>query len=279
MSEESVLFDASGDGPRSRADGEPVEARLDGFAQLAKESTQLAGKLRTNLNSLAESARVGGVASAQSQIKRIAAGVADLKAQIDRLAEDERSLGLRGGGAHVSDLADEIQSALIKKGVNVAEGHKPYWLAYPAWFKVERTAKGVVEVVLNGDRLDTVRPSVVADIVAEAVTEKFDAKQFADLLLSVRQLLRRAGASGKTILLDDIYDVLALEPGRRVARRKEFSKGSFYYSVHRLAEEFDQLPQAIIDFPAANRSEYIFFSSRGEDRKYLTVDFTDGGLH
>ena len=109
------------------------------------------------------------------------------------------------------------------------------------------------------------------------MTEKFDAKQFADLLLSVRQLLRRAGASGKTVLLEDVYDVLALEPGRRVTRRKEFSKGGFYYSVHRLAEEFDQLPQAIMDFPSANKSEYIFFGSRGQDRKYLTVDFTDGG--
>jgi hypothetical protein len=279
VSEESVLFDTSRNGSRSRADGQPVEGRLDGFAQRAKESTQLAGKLRTTLNSLAEGARLGGVANAESQITRLAACVDDLKARIDRLAEDERSLGLRGGGARVSDLTDEIRSALTKKGVNVAEGPKPYWLAYPAWFKVEQTAKGVVEVVLNGDRLDTVRPSVVADRVAEAVTEKFDAKQFADLLLSVRQLFRRAGASGKAILLEDMYDVLALEPGRRVARRKEFSKGRFYYSVHRLAEEFDQLPQVIMDFPAANRSEYIFFNSRGEDRKYLTVDFSDGGLH
>jgi hypothetical protein len=279
VSEESGLFDTSGNGSPSHANGVSVEGRLDGFAELAKESTQLASKLRTNLNSLTESARSGGVAGAHSQITRLATGVADLKALTDRLADDERSLGLRGAGARASDLADEIQSALIKKGVNVAEGPKPYWLAYPAWFKVERTAKGFVEVVLNGDRLNTVRPSVVADRVVEALSEKFDAKQFADLLLSVRQLFRRAGASGRTLLLEDVYDVLALEPGRRVARRKEFSKGSFYYSVHRLAEEFDQLPAATMDFPTTNRSEYIFFNGRGEDRKYLTVDFTDGGLH
>lgn len=279
MSEESVLFDTSGNGSRSPADGVPVEGRLDRFAELAKESTQLAGKLRTNLSALTESARSGGVGSAESQITRLAASVSALKTLVDRLAEDERSLGLRGGGARVSDLAGEIQSALIKKGVNVGEGPKPYWLAYPAWFKVERTAKGVVEVVLNGERLDTVRPSVVADRVAEAVSEKFDAKQFADLLLSVRQLFRRAGASGGTLLLEDVYEVLALEPGRRAPRRKEFSKGSFYYSVHRWAEEFDHLPDAILDFPSANRSEHIFFNSRGEDRKYLTVNFADGGSH
>jgi hypothetical protein len=278
VSEESDLFDVSGNGSRSQEDV-PIEGRLDGFAELAKEATQLAGKLRTNLNSLTESARLGGLAGVQSQITRLGTGVADLKAFVDRVADEEQSLGLRGTGARVSDLADEIQSALIKKGVNVVKGPRPYWLAYPAWFKVQRATKGHVEVVLNGDRLETVRPSLVADRVAEAVSEKFDAKQFADLLLTVRQLFRRAGASGGTLLLEDVYDVLALEPGRRAARRKEFSNGSFYYSVHRLAEEFDQLPDAVMDFPAANRSEHIFFNRRGEDRKYLTVDFMDGGSH
>jgi hypothetical protein len=277
VSEDTGLFDTSGYGPRESGDDQPVEARLDGFAQLAKESTQLVGKLRTNLNSLAEGARLGSVANAQAQITRLAATADDLKNSIDRLAKGEESLGLRSGHARASDLADEIRSALTMRGVEVVKGPKPYLLAYPAWFKVQSNAKNVVEVVLNGDRLDTVRPSAVADRIAETVTEKFDAKQFADLLLSVRQLFRKAGASGKTVLLEDIYDVLALEPGRRVARRKEFSKGGFYYSVHRLAEEFDRQPPAIMDFPSSDRSEYIFFGSRGHDRRYRTVDFADGG--
>lgn len=275
MSEEA-LFDASVRDQSQRVDAVPVERRMDSVAELAKESSQLAGKLRTNLNSLAENARLGGVANAQAQVTRAAASLAELTSLIDRLAQAEQAMGLRGVEARPSEYAGELQSALIARGIRVVRGPDPYWLAYPAWFKIERTSKGVVDVVLNGDRVDSLRPSVVADKVAEVVTEKFDAKRFTELLLNVRQLLRRAGAVGSTLALEDVYDVLAMEPGGRVARRKEFSRASFYYSVHRLAEELDTKPDAIMYFPSANRSDAIFFDSRGNSRKYLTVNFVDG---
>ncbi|MGO9733516.1 hypothetical protein [Mycobacterium sp.] len=279
MSEEAALFDASLGGSAKRVDGLPVECRLERFADLAKESTQLAGKIRTNLSCLADSARLGGVANAHSQVDRLTTGVAELKALVDRLAIDEQSLGLRGVEARLPDYADELHSALVERGVTVVKGPDPYWLAYPAWFKVERSAKGNVEVVLNGDRLDTLRPSLVADRVAEAIEEKFDAKQFTGLLVSVRQLFRRAGAAAATLPLEDVYEVLALEPGGRVSRRKDFSKATFYYSVHRLAEELDQMPDANLTFPAANRSNYMFFNRRGEGRRYLTVNFAGGAIN
>lgn len=277
MSEESALFEASLPSPVVAPDDVPVERRLDGFAELAKDATQLAGRLRTNLNSLAEGARLGTVANAQVQIARAATSVAELTSLVERLAEAEQVLGLRGVDARPSAYEEELESALLKRGVKVVKGPDPYWLVHPAWFKIERTSKGVVNVVLNGEGLDSLRPSVVADKIAEAVSEKFDPKPFTELLLSVRQLLRRAGAVGSTLALEDIYDVLAMEPGKRMARRKEFSRAAFYYAVHRLAEEFETKPDAIMDFPNANRSDAIFFDSRGNSRKYLTVNFTDGG--
>ncbi len=276
MSEESVLFDTVDGEAKPHTDGVPIEALLDRFADLAKESTQLATKLRTSISTLADSARLGAVSTAQSRITGASGSLADLKILLDRLAADEATLGLRGERPRISDLTDEISSELAKRGVNVAEGPRPYLLAYPAWFKIQRGTKGVVEIVVNGDRLDTVRPSAVADRIAEIVNEKFEPTKFADLLISVRELLRRAGVAGKTVALENVYDVLTIEPGRRVAR-KDFSRGSFYYSVHRLAERFDALPQAPMDFPPANRPDNIFFSRSGVDRKYLTVEFSEGG--
>ncbi|MFC7673269.1 hypothetical protein ACFQWH_09325 [Mycolicibacterium sp. GCM10028919] len=265
------------EGPSSRREDEvPLERRLDGFADLAKESTQLAGKLRTNLNSVATGAKLGVVANAHAQLTRAKSNVTELATLIDRLELAEQTLGLRGAEARPSHLADELDQELAKRGVEVVRGPAPYRLAYPAWFKVERTPKGVVDVVLNGERLDSLRPSAAADEIAEAVSEKFKAEQFTELLLNVRQLLRRAGAPGSALALNDIYEILVMEPGRGAPRRKEFSRGAFYYSVHRLAEDLDTKPDAIVDFPNADRSEAIFFDRRGNSRKYLTVNFTDG---
>ena len=272
-----MLLDATESGDESRARRAPVERRMDDFAELAKESAQLATKVRATLDSIADSARRGDVMSADSQLARAAASAADLTASVDRLAQAERHLELRGERANLADYVEELRSELTRRGIRVDRGPDPYWLAYPAWFKVERSVKGAMTVVLNGDRLDSLKPSVVADNIHESVSEKFDPKPFTELLISVRRLLQRAGVPGQTLGLDDIYGILTVEPAKRGTRRKDFSRAAFYYSVHRLAEHFDTKPDAPIDFPDANRSDVIFFDSRGNSRKYLTITFTDGG--
>lgn len=270
MTEDSGLFEAPISNPLS-ADKRSFEQRLDGFAEVAKEATQIAGKLRLGLNKLAENARLGSIASARAQVSKLSDSMAELSSHVDRLAE--QSLGFGGRGWPVSDYMRELEPELVKRGIKVTKGPEPYWLAYPSWFKIEHDAKGSLGVTLNGERLDSIRPTTVAAKIAEAVGEKFQAKQFTELLTRVRDLLRRAGASGATVSLEDVYEVLAIEPGRRMTRSKEFSKEAFYYSVHRLAEEIEGAARPALSFPPANRPDVIFFRRDGESRKYLTVEF------
>jgi hypothetical protein len=275
---ESGLFAAPAVPYPAHSRASTVEERLDSLADLAKEATQLAGRVRTNLESVTKSAVAGKVGSAQSQIQKLSEAVAELSAKAEALAGAECSLGLRGEQASIVDFERELESQLIKKGVTVTKGPDPYWLVYPAWFKVERNKKGSVEIILNGDRVDSLRPSEVAARVAEVVNEKFQPKKFADVLVAVRQLLRRAGAANSTLALDDVYEVLALDGGLSTARKKDFTKADFYYSVHRLAEELEQSSSPALGFPGANRSESMFFTKDGESRKYLTVEFAGAGI-
>jgi hypothetical protein len=268
------LFDRDEVAPITR--GESVEERLDAFADVAKSSTQIATKIRTALNSLAESAKRGNLSSAQSQIQRACASVAELSSALAQLAEREESLGLRGRGASVDSYVEELTAALTKRKVQVLRGPEPYWLAYPGWFKVDRNTKGGIDLVVNGDKVDALRPSIAADIIRDSVTEQFQPKQVDTQLREVRRLLRRMGAPAETVALDDIYEVLAMEPQKRAARRKDFSRAAFYYSVHRLAESLDGGGQSGMYFPPSNRSDVLFFTRDGESRKYLTVEFTDG---
>jgi hypothetical protein len=272
--EVSGLFDApAADRSPSERTAETVEQRLDDFAERAKEATQLAGKVRASLNVIAKNAQDGRVFAAAGQLARLSDALMGLSAAVDRLNVSERSSGLRGPQGIEAGYARELQTELLKKGIEVRRGPDPYWLAYPAWFKVERNSKGLIEVILNGDKLDSVRPAVVAGLVADAVNEKFNVKQFCELLDKVWQLLRTAGSMSSSVSLDVIYDVLALEPGRRAAGRKDFTKAAFYYSVHRLAEELDLRTDSATRFPPANRTDMMFFTKGGEARKYLVVDF------
>ena len=272
MTEHSGLFDAPSEPPSAtKADTSSLEQRLDGFADAAKAATQLAGKLRLSLNRLAENARLGSVAVAEGQVGRLSESVAELSALLAGVTEQARELAPRT--MSVSDYMGELEPELVRRGVKATKGPEPYWLAYPAWFKIERDVKGSLEIILNGERLDSIRPTAVATAIAAAVSEKFQAKQFTELLISIRDLFRRAGASGATLRLDDVFEVLATGPGRRSARGGEFSKAAFYYSVHRLAEEMDRTPRPAFSFPPANRTDAIFFTKDGDSRKYLTVDF------
>lgn len=274
MTEDSGLFDAPIDRPLS-ADKRSFEQRLDGFAEVAKEATQIAGKLRLGLNKLAENARLGSIASAHTQVSKLSDSMAELSSLVDRLAE--QSLGFGGRGWAISDYMRELEPELVKRGIKVTKGPEPYWLAYPSWFKIEHDAKGSLGVTLNGERLDSIRPTTVAAKIAEVAGEKFQAKQFTELLMRVRDLLRRAGASGATLMLEDIYGVLAIEPGTRAARSRGFSRESFYYSVHRLADAVEGTAKPVMRFPRADRSDILFFTKDGESRRYLTVDFAGAG--
>ena len=277
MPDESGLFDAptaglaNTTGERSDKTGGSIEKRLDELAEAAKEATGLAGKLRLGLNRITENARSGSVAGAGNQLVKLSESLAALAATVDGLVE--RVDGLRTDDAGVVAYIEELRAALFEKNVEVAKGPEPYWLAYPAWFMVERDSKGVIAVTLNGERLETTRPTAVAAAIAEVVVQKFQWKPFAELLTSVRQLLRRAGAEGNALRLDDIYEVFAMEPGRKSTRSKELSKAAFYFSVHRLSEELARNPGPALRFPPSDRSEFIFFTKDGESRRYLTVEF------
>ena len=60
---DSGLFDESVGRPGTATDGKPIEIRLDGLADAAKQATQLAGKLRLGLNEVTENAQTGNVAN------------------------------------------------------------------------------------------------------------------------------------------------------------------------------------------------------------------------
>lgn len=274
---ESGLFAESAVSSAEDLRGSSVEQRLNDLADLAKESTQLAAKVRTALDSITKGALAGKVGNAQVQIQKVAEAIAELSAKGEGLMDAESSLGLRGEHASITAYERELESQLTSKGIAVTKGPHPYWLVYPAWFKVERNKKGSVEVILNGNKVDSLRPSEVAARVADVVNEKFQPKKFADLLVAVRQLLRRAGAANSTLALDDVYEVLALDGGLGAARKKDFTKADFYYSVHRLAEDLEQSSSPALVFPGANRSDSMFFTKHGEGRKYLTVEFLGSG--
>lgn len=253
-----------------------VEARLDALAESAKAATQLAGKIRTTLNTLATNAQAGNVSTVPGQVVRLADALSGLSEAIERVRTAEELAGVRGESVDIGAYAQELQRELTKKGVEITRGPEPYWLAYPAWIKIDRSPKGSIQVTLNGDKLDSVRPSVVAGSVADVVQGKFNAKQFAELLDDVRQVLRRAGATDSSLRLDDIYSVLAMGPGAR-SSRKEFTRGEFYYSVHRLAEQFEGVSGPRMTFPRSDRSDVVFFDRSGESRRYLTVEFLNSG--
>jgi hypothetical protein len=277
LSDESGLFNAPAEGlakttgDRSGIPGVSVEKRLDDFAEAAKEATQLAGKLRLGLNRLSENARSGNVGTARGQLGKLSESLAALTANVEGLAEHVE--GLRTGTPGVAAFVEELRAALIEKNIEVTKGPEPYWLAYPAWFTVEQDSKGLIAVTLNGERLDSARPTAVAAAIAAVVNEKFQWKPFAELLISVRQLLRRAGAAGASLRLDDVYEVFAMEPGRKSARSKELSRAAFYFAVHRLSEELARNPGPALRFPPSDRSEFIFFTKDRESRRYLTVEF------
>lgn len=254
-----------------------MEKRLDDLAGIAKDATQVATKIRTGLNSLAENALSGRIGTAAGQLGRVSDSINALSEIIERLKVVE---GAASGGEirDGEDLAREIVDLLTTRGIAVSKGPEPYWLAYPSWFTIAHSSKGRLEVVLNGDRLDSVRPSVVADAVVASVNEKFSAKQFTAVLTKIRQLLRRAGASSSSIGLDDIYEILSEDGSGKGHQRGGITKGEFYHSVHRLAEEMDRVAEPSFRFPPANRTDMVFFTEEGESRKYLLVEYLDRGL-
>lgn len=268
---DSGLFDEPGGGQLTTSGGTPIEPRLDSLADAAKQATQLAGKIRLGLTKVAEGAQTGDVANVQGQLGRLAESVNELSALINGISQ--YSSGFQFGAVQMKEYFEEVQSELSKRGVTVTKGAEPYWLVYPAWFKIESGSKGSLEVVLNGERIDSIRPTVVASTIADAVNGKFNAKQFKDLLFSVRDVIRRAGAPANSLALDDVYEVLNMGSGRRSARTAGFSKAAFYYAVHRLAESADSTPGPPLSFPSADYDAPIFFSRDGEGRKYMTVQF------
>lgn len=268
---DSGLFDEPVGHPLTASDGKSIEVRLDGLADAAKQATQLAGKLRLGLNQVAENAQTGNVANVQGRIERLADSVTELSSLI--IGISKQTACLQASAVSMSDYIRDVQSELAKRRVTVMKGPEPYWLAYPAWFKIEASSKGALEVILNGERIESIRPSVVAETIAGAVNAKFNAKQFKELLLNVRDLIRRAGAPAAALSLDDIYEVLTMGSGSRSTRSEGFSKPDFYYSVHRLAESADSVPGAPLGFPPADYNAAIFFTKEGEGRKYMTVQF------
>src|SRR5688500_17673126 len=93
--------------------GSTVEQRLDNLAELAKEATQLAGRVRTNLDSVAKGAAAGSVGNAEAQIRKISEAIAQLSVNAEALAEAEGSLGLRGEQASLTEFERELESELI----------------------------------------------------------------------------------------------------------------------------------------------------------------------
>lgn len=255
-----------------------MEQRLDELAGIAKEATQLATKIRAGLNALAENALSGRTGTASGQLNRVSESIKELTEFVERLKVVESTASAIDSRDAGDKLAREVVELLNARGVTVTRGPEPYWLAYPTWFTVGRSSKGQLEVVLNGDKLDSVRPSVVADAVAAAVNEKFNVKQFAAALTKIRLVLRRAGGASNSIALDDIYEILSEDGSGKGSQRGGLSKGAFLFSVHRLAEAMDQLSEPSLRFPPANRTDMVFFSKEGESRKYLSVDFLDRSI-
>ena len=269
--EPSGLFGTPSVDPAAGSGGTSVEQRLDGLLEAAKQAGQLAGKLRTALSRVEENAKTGGII-AMGRIDRVSESVAELSSLVSQVAS--QAADLQSGGPSAFDYMSELGPELVKRGVKVTKGPEPYWLVYPAWFQIGHDSKGALEVTLNGDRLEFIRPSAVAAKIAEVVNEKFNAEQFRETLVSVRDVIRRAGAHGATLGLDDVYEVLNMGSGRRSARSGDLSKAAFYYSVHRLAEGIGQKSGLSLRFPPANYKAEIFFTKEGESRKYLTVDFS-----
>ncbi|WP_431235133.1 hypothetical protein ACQ856_11810 [Mycolicibacterium psychrotolerans] len=270
---EAGLFETSEAAPPPTSVGSSVEQRMDVLTDAARSSAHLAGNIRTMLNALGEGASRGSLSSASSQIKRAAESVSELSAALVQLRVLAETIGVDGAGASVDRYTEELVAALAKRGIAVDARQAPYCLVYPAWFKVGPNKKGFIDVIVNGDPLDTLRPSIVADIIHSTVSEPFEPTQFADLLQQVRKLLQKTGAPGQSINLDVVYDLLALQPSaKKGPRRRAFTKAEFLYSVHRLAEA-DGPASSQLYFPPANRPDNLFFTRDGDNRRYLMVEF------
>jgi hypothetical protein len=270
LGDDSGLFEPAGVEPSAAESAGGVGRSLDAFSEAAKSATALATKLRTTLNALAENTKQGKVSSVKSQLGRASETVDELATALSTLAAEESALGTSGSRVRPAAYIDELVAALSQRGITARRGPEPYWLVYPAWFQVRRTDKDVLEVLLNGTKIDTVHPEYVADRIAACVGEKFDPKKFADGLQQTRTLLRRVGAHASSIALDDLYDVYQ---GKKASAAKEFTRADFHYSVHRLAEALEQQHAAALSFPPSNKSDILFFTQHGEGRKYLMVDF------
>jgi hypothetical protein len=246
--------------------------QLDKFAESSKSCMALATKARSALNTLTEDARLGKTSSTRNQVGRASRLVNELAIALAELADEEQTLRVSGSRSGIANYVSEVCAALASRGVEAVRGPEPYWLVYPASFKIEPSSNGGVEVVLNGRRLDTVRPTLVADEIKASVDDKFDAKKFREALEKIRLLLRRLGATTRSALLDDVYELYKANGGRRA----EFTKSDFYYAVHRLAETVEDRSDAQIYFPPSDRSEnFLFFTRHGDGRRYLTIEFRE----
>lgn len=270
---DSGSFETPGAVAQGNAAPPGVGPGLEALGDAAKVATSLAVKLRTTLSALADNVKSGKVSSAPSLLQRASEYADELTFSVSALTAEFELLGTNGTRVEPAAYVDELNSALARRGLEVKQGPEPYWLVYPAWFQVRRNDKDVLEVIVNGSKLDTVHPEHVADQIQACVADKFDAKKFADGLHQTRILLRRMGAVASSMALDDLYEVYQ---GRRNGTSKEFAKSDFYYAVHRLAEALEQTPGASLSFPLSSRSEILFFTRHGEGRKYLMADFSGG---
>jgi len=278
VANEDGLFDkaVTESPPDLHLQGLTVEARIDKLLELAKSSAQVAAKIRADLDAVVEHAKEGRIAPIGNLMGRVSQGSEQLSQSLTALAGERRCLTV-GDDRAIRAYCNELVSALETRGVVVTEGTYPYWLVYPAWFKVEQDAKGEIAVYLNGDLVETIRPSRVAELIAQKVNEDFRAKDFAGLIRRIRDIMRHTGSSVDTMMLDDIFQLITLQPPRRGSRKGDLTNADFYYMVHRLAEQKDLESSIGMSFPPADRPGLQFFSNDGQPRKYLAVIF-DGAV-
>lgn len=253
-----------------------VESRIEHLLGMAKSSAQIAAKVRADLDSVADNAKEGRLAAIENLVERVSQGVQQILESLPTLDSERRSL-ISTDDKVIRAYRSELVSALKQRGLTPAEGPYPYWLVYPAWFKVEQNSQGAIAVVLNGDVVDTVRPSRVADLIAQRVKDDFRAKDFAGLIRRVRDIIRHAGSPVGSMMLDDVFELMILQHGRKGVRKGDLTRADFYYMVHRLAElEVGESAQGM-SFPPADRPGLQFFTRDGQPRKYLAVVFGEGG--
>jgi len=256
------------EGPSSPAS---VEEACDLLKQLSKSAAQTAGQLQRALGSLGESADSGRVGSIYTQTRKIH----ELALETNRIISELADYRIFTEDRRAKTVEREICQALDDRGVEAVRGQPPYFLVYPGWFKVDESDRVGAIITLNGTRLDIVRPTQVADAIIAQCNDKFDATRFADVLTGAWKILRESGANRMAIPLESIYDMLALHPPVRGPGPKSYTKGDFYFSVHRLAEQRDpeNSKGRSLSFPNSNRGEFLFFSRDKSSRKYLSVEF------